>query len=246
MLAVNHHGRAERTAGVATIHRAGPASGALEAAFDVVLPVSVRRCAPHFWTPVEVARRAAAFLASDRSARILDVGSGVGKFCIVGALTTGASFTGIEQRPHLVEIANRAARELQAPDVHFVAGTIEDVNWSSFDGFYFFNPFEENIFREQGCFDRSVVLSEERFWKDVAFIEGVLASAAVGTRVATFHGFGGRIPDSYALVDQQAHRGGILRFWTKVSAEQTSDSGILEDFLPLEVPFEDFSVGESG
>ena len=245
MLAVNHHRRAERTTENAT-HRQpyDRASDVLEGAFDAVFPEPIRRWASHFWTPVEVAKRAAAFLAPNPSTRVLDVGSGVGKFCIVGALTTGASFFGIEQRSHLVDVANRAALLLRAPRTHFDVGTIEDVEWSSFDSLYFFNPFEENIFREQGFLDGSVVLSEQRFLNDVRFIEKVLAAVAVGTKVATFHGFGGRIPRSYELVDQQAHRGGVLRFWTKVSAEPTSADGILEALLPLETPFEPFSLGE--
>jgi hypothetical protein len=232
------------TPGVGKLYALRRTSDILESAFDAIFPEPIRRCASHFWTPVEIAKRAAAFLAPNPSARVLDVGSGVGKFCIVGALTTGACFFGIEQRPHLVDLAKLASRKLGAPRTHFIAGTIEDVDWSPFDGLYLFNPFEENIFREQGCLDSSVVLSEERFWNDVRFIETVLARVAVGTRVATFHGFGGRIPKSYELVDQQVHNGGVLRFWTKVSAEQTSDGGILEALLPLELPFEPFSVGE--
>jgi hypothetical protein len=218
-----------------------------EEAFQGVFPEFIRRCAANFWTPVEVARKTARFLAPNPSARVLDVGSGVGKFCIVGALTTGATFTGIEQRPHLVTIANRASRELGAARrTEFAVGTIENVDWSLYGGFYFFNPFEENLFREQGCFDHSVVLSEERFWNDVAFIETVLTSVAVGTRVATFHGFGGRIPHGYQLVNQQPHRGGILRFWTKVAATQPSEGGYLEALMPIsEAPFDRFSVGEA-
>jgi hypothetical protein len=178
---------------------------------------------------------------------VLDVGSGVGKFCIVGALTTGASFSGIEHRPRLVEIANRASRKLGAVRTEFSIGTIEDVDWSLYDAFYLFNPFEENIFRDQSCLDRSAALSEERFWNDVAFIETVLALVAVGTRVATFHGFGGRIPPSYELIDQQPYRGGILRFWKKASADRRIEGGTLEALMPLpDAPLESTSVGKTG
>jgi hypothetical protein len=215
--------------------------------FDRVFPEFVRQRSGQFWTPVEVATRAAAFLAPSPSARVLDVGSGAGKFCIAGALATGASFSGIEQRAPLVAIANMAARRLGAERTEFAAGTIEDVDWSLYDGFYFFNPFEENIFREQGCFDTSVVLSEERFWRDIAFIEKVLALVPIGTRVATFHGFGGTIPASYELVDQEPHRGGVLRFWTKGSVDRSKEAGIHEALMPLpELAFERFSVEETG
>jgi SAM-dependent methyltransferase len=200
--------------------------------FDFVFPDAIRWHSSHFWTPVEVAEAAAAFLAPDPLVRVLDVGSGAGKFCIVGAATTGACFSGIEQRPHLVAVAKHAARALRVPRAEFIVGTIEDVNWSSYDAFYFFNPFEENIFREQGCFDRTVVLSEERFWRDVAFMELVLARAPVGTRIATYHGFGGCIPRSYELVDQRYYGTGILRFWTKASADDSIKDGTIEALMP--------------
>ena len=164
---------------------------------------------------------------------MLDIGSGVGKFCIVGAATTGAIFSGIEHRPHLVAIAREAARQLRISRVEFTVGMIDDVDWSCFDAFYLFNPFEENVFAERGAFDRSVVLSEDRFWIDAAFVERRLAGFPVGTRVATFHGFGGRIPPSYELVEQLPMRDGVLRLWTKASPDETLEGGTLEALMPL-------------
>ena len=212
---------------------AGPRIDVSEDAFDDVYPESVRRHSARFWTPVEVAEHAAAFLAPEPSVRVLDVGSGAGKFCIVGAATTGASFSGVEHRARLVAIAHRAARSLRVAGTAFTVGTIEDVDWSSYDAFYLFNPFGENFFREQACFDRSVVLSDERFGNDVAFVEQVLALCPVGTRVATFNGFGGRIPKSYELVAQHPYPGAVLRFWTRVSPEETYEPGILEATIPV-------------
>jgi predicted RNA methylase len=204
-----------------------------EDSFDRVFPEPIRERSIQFWTPVEAARQAAQFLAPAPSARVLDVGSGVGKFCIVGAATTGAIFSGIEQRPHLVEVAERAARQFRISRVAFTVGTVDDVDWSHFDAFYFFNPFEENVFAEHSALDRSVVLSEARFWSDVAFVERKLARLPVGVRVATFHGFGGRIPPSYELVAQRLVRGGVLRFWTKVSPDVTDNTGTLEALMPF-------------
>jgi len=77
--------------------------------FDDVYPSPIRRVSASFWTPVSVAARAARLLVRDASTRVLDIGSGAGKFCIVGAAVTGASFTGIEHRGHLVEVARVAA-----------------------------------------------------------------------------------------------------------------------------------------
>jgi hypothetical protein len=204
-----------------------------EDSFDLVYPDAIRSRSANFWTPVAVARRAAEFLAPTPGARVLDIGSGVGKFCIVGSATTGAWFSGIEHRPHLVAIANGAVRQFQVSRVAFTAGMIGDIDWSCFDAFYLFNPFEENIFADSGALDRSVTLSEDRFWIDAAFVERKLASLPVGVRVATFHGFGGRIPPSYELVAQHPMHGGVLRLWTKVSPHEKIDGGTLEALMLL-------------
>jgi SAM-dependent methyltransferase len=204
--------------------------------FDRVLPESIRRQARQCWTPVAVVERAAAFLAPDPLCRVLDVGAGVGKFCIIGAAATGAVFSGIEHRSQLVAIAKSSARALSVPGIDFACGTIETVNWKAYDSFYFFNPFEENVYREHSGLDRTVALSEERFWRDVAFTERVLARAAQGTRVATYYGFGGRIPSSYQLVAERWYRGGALRFWTKISADdgdETIEGGTIEALMPF-------------
>jgi hypothetical protein len=67
--------------------------------FDSLFPDMYQEISDTHWTPVEIARRAAQLLVADSSTRVLDVGSGIGKFCLIGALTTSAHFVGVEQRP---------------------------------------------------------------------------------------------------------------------------------------------------
>ena len=66
--------------------------------FDLVYPREIRELSDRHWTPVEVARKAAVFLVREPGTRVLDIGCGPGKFCIVGALATDGRFTGVEQR----------------------------------------------------------------------------------------------------------------------------------------------------
>src|SRR3954471_8285376 len=80
--------------------------------FDDVYDPEIRALSPQHWTPVQVAARAATLLTQAGATRILDVGSGAGKFCIAGALSTDAHFTGVERRGRLVETARRAATRL--------------------------------------------------------------------------------------------------------------------------------------
>jgi 2-polyprenyl-3-methyl-5-hydroxy-6-metoxy-1,4-benzoquinol methylase len=52
--------------------------------FNEIYPESIRKFCGRHWTPVAVAKMAAAYLADQPGARILDIGSGAGKFCMVG------------------------------------------------------------------------------------------------------------------------------------------------------------------
>lgn len=183
--------------------------------FDALYPEAVREVSSRYWTPVAVAMRAAQLLVTDRSTRVLDVGSGAGKFCLVGALATGASFTGVEHRAGLVEVAQAAAASLGARRARFVHGRFHTVPWETFDAFYFFNPFAENVFPASEHLDASVELSSDRCLADLTFAEELLARAKDGARIATYHGFGGQMPGSYELLRTEPLGSDYLELWVK-------------------------------
>ena len=154
--------------------------------FDLIYPNTVRELSSEHWTPVEVAVRAARLLVLKSSDSILDVGSGCGKFCTIAALSTGANFLGVEQRPHLISIARDTARKLQAYNAKFVFGNMMELDWSVFDGFYFFNPFHENKYQSSKI-DNTVSLSIEKFNKYLGAVVKKLDEAKINTRVVTYH-----------------------------------------------------------
>jgi SAM-dependent methyltransferase len=186
-----------------------------DAEFDEVFPFFARKASSKFWTPVSVARRAAQLLVQEGSTRVLDVGSGVGKFCIVGAASTNATFVGVEHRAHFVDVAREAACRTGVASAHFVHGTLDAVSASDFDGFYFFNPFEENLWDSDGQLDQTVPLSRERYDADVERALRMLIEARVGARVVTYHGFGNAMPGGYLLARRELHRSGFLNLWVK-------------------------------
>jgi hypothetical protein len=198
--------------------------------FDRVYPDRIRRLSARFWTPVATALRAAELLSAGRPVRILDIGSGVGKFCITGSLSTRATFTGLEQRRRLVTIARHAVEVLGAPRVRFVCGRLDSVSFRDYDAFYFFNPFEENLFADGEHIDRSVPLTTERFRADVTLVEERLNELPVGARVAMYHGFGGRMPPTYRLDTVERHGTGQLRLWVR---EATIEAAMVEPPWPL-------------
>ena len=185
-------------------------------AFDAIYPPAIRAISRRFWTPVDVARRAARLLWQAGARRVLDVGSGVGKFVLVAAgAVPEMRFVGVEQRPHLVEVARRAHEQLQLPNVRFVVGEATSSSWHNFDGFYFFNPFAENLFVDEDRLDDAVELTDSRFFRDVVRTERALREAPLGTAVVTYHGMSGRMPACYDL--SQTTRAGAdwLRLWVK-------------------------------
>lgn len=181
--------------------------------FDDVYPLHIRGASSVHWTPVEVGVRAAKLLAIEPRARLLDIGSGVGKFCIVAAAVTDARVRGIEHRPHLVEIAERAAARVGV-DVTFTARTFGPQDAEGVDGIYLFNPFAENVCALSDSIDVTVEHSAARFKRDVAAAEDLFRDARVGTRVVTYCGFGGRLPAGYTLSTRE-RCAGTIELWVK-------------------------------
>jgi hypothetical protein len=169
-----------------------------DATFDRLLPPAFRVVSGHFWTPLEVAARAARWLTELHVRSVVDIGSGVGKFCIAAALGSECSFTGIEQRPRLVNTARSLARLFNLEErVEFVPGIFGELATPPADCYYLFNPFGENLFDPDERLADDANLSQARYLHDIAAVEGLLASAPVGTYVMTYNGFGGIIPDDY-------------------------------------------------
>lgn len=186
-----------------------------DSVFDDVYPLDARAVSSSFWTPVAVAVRAADLLVSGRNDRILDVGSGVGKFCIVGAASTKGAFVGIEQRARFVRVAEEARRQVGARSASFITGSFDAVDPADFDGIYFFNPFEENLWGKDTRLDESVELSEQRYYADIEAAKALLELTRVATRVVTYHGFGGDMPSCFELVLSEKHHTDKLDLWIK-------------------------------
>lgn len=181
-----------------------------DVAFDQVFPSGQRFRSLLYWTPVDVAVRAAALLAPTPRHRVLDVGSGVGKLCLVGATTTQATWCGIEQELEMVQAATVAAAQLNVEHrVRFVHGPITAIDWSLFDAFYFFNPFAELMWSGDGDLDER----RARCTAAIAFAESELACSVAGTRVVTYHGFGGELPPGFEIVHREPAREDELCLW---------------------------------
>ena len=190
-----------------------------DVAFDAMFfPMHLRRVSRLFWTPVSVARCAVELLELDPRMRVLDVGAGVGKLCIIGAAITGASFVGIEHRAQFVRVADEARERAELSNVRFVHGDFRDMDFEAFDAIYLYNPFAENRWPIEERLDNSVALGNEKFHDDVGAFEERLSTARTGVRVVTYHGFGGVLPRSYRQLHHVKQTSGYLDLWVKERA----------------------------
>lgn len=179
--------------------------------FDRIYPPAIRNLSSIFWTPVAVAAEAARLLVVDAGTRVLDVGSGAGKFCLVAAALTEGRLTGIEQRDELVAAARTAAFGLGIDGIEFLHGNLLDLAFENYDAFYLFNPFEENMHGHK--IDSAIPLSAALFQKYTRHVSDQLGARALGTRVVTYMGYADDIPACYEC---EARRlGDDLNLWIK-------------------------------
>jgi predicted RNA methylase len=185
--------------------------------FDRLLPRSMAVVSSQFWTPLVVVVRVARWFDELGIETVVDVGSGVGKFGTALALCGRYVVIGMEQRARLVLTARRLARSLGVENrVHFLHGTFGEQSAPAAAAYYFFNPFGENLFFAQDYLDREVELSRERYYRDIAATEQILAGAQKGTFVVTYNGFGGTLPASYSEVKVARDLPNVLRVSCKV------------------------------
>lgn len=184
-----------------------------DAAFDWLYPERIQQLSKRHWTPVEVAKKSAAFLATGTGNRILDIGSGVGKFCLIGGCCyPEAMFYGVEQRKELYHFA-RAAREATGlENVDFINGNFTQLDFNGFDHFYFYNAFFENLV-EDGQIDQELEYSVSLYKYYTRFMFKELDNKPGGTRLVTFHSLEDEVPPSYHLVDATVDL--MLKMWIK-------------------------------
>lgn len=182
--------------------------------FNSLYPKPIQEVAEKHWTPLVVAEKAAAFLAVSPSEKVLDIGSGSGKFCLTAAhyhpLTI---FYGVEQRANLVALCSDLAKKLQLENVTFICDNITNIDFENYDHFYFYNSFYENIPGTQKI-DLNITYSEQLYNYYNRYLYRQLEKKPAGTRLVTYHSFGSEIPPEYEIVHTDYNE--FLKFWIKV------------------------------
>ena len=153
--------------------------------FDSIFKSHISSHSNLHWTPLKIARTAAKWLCTDDSSKILDIGSGVGKFCTVGALTTNGNYIGVEKRGNLVNISNVIIQQNKIKNVEFINDNFTQLDFSNYTGFYLYNPFWENIAND--CLiDNKIPISEALYQEYNKILSIKLSALQPGVLVATY------------------------------------------------------------
>lgn len=182
--------------------------------FDKIYPETIRELSNRHFTEVEVAIKAAQFLVTKPKQRILDIGSGVGKFCFVAGAYSDAQYTGVDYRKNFIQLCDNLTVKHGFKNVTFIHSDIKDIDFKNYDNFYFFNSFLEHV-DETAKIDETVRVNAENFKKYFDFLFRQFDSRPIGTRIATYHANNIQIPNSYKLV--RTHFDGLLKFWEKTA-----------------------------
>jgi hypothetical protein len=189
-----------------------------DARFDRLFGERLLPLAALHFTPVAVAARAAAWLTEGGATEVADLGAGAGKFCLVGAAVSAATFTGLELRPGLVQVARDAARRLGLTSARFVEADVLEAPLTRFDAFYVCNPFAEGEAGPDEWLDAALPAPDKT--TAAAGLAARLAGLTEGTRVAVHCGLGVPMPASYRLVGSEpiGRRGAPLECWVRGAA----------------------------
>lgn len=180
--------------------------------FDEIYSKKYQNISSVHWTPIHVIKMAVEWLSGDANSKVLDIGSGVGKFCLVGSIISKCNFIGVENRKNLHNQAVKAAKQLDLKTASFINDNIINIDFSDYDAFYYFNPFFEQI-ANYDRIDSKTEYSVEKYSEYEQHVYAQLLKMPTGTKVVTYHSFDFTLPKSYELQNMMFE--GSLLLWVK-------------------------------
>jgi len=181
--------------------------------FDGIYPFDIRELSKQHWTSVFVAKISSDYFCNRKPVKVLDIGSGVGKFCFVGAtLHPTSEYHGIDIRQKFIDISNTLKNEHAVPNVSFFHQDVLQMDFSGYDAIYFFNSFQEKI-DASTIIDRDSEVSVEMYIAYTNHIFNELNKVPVGTKLVTYYSEDFNVPNSFKLL--ATHINGELKFYLK-------------------------------
>jgi SAM-dependent methyltransferase len=199
---------------------AAVSSGSLDRWFSTdtqlhhLYPESIQLLARRHWTPLCITQMVVNFLTPQEGVKVLDIGSGVGKFCLAGAYyKPSASFFGVEQRKDLVTHAETARNILGLPNAHFLHKNFTQLDFKAYDHFYFFNSFYEHLAGTDKI-DNNITYSNKLYNYYNRCLYKKLEEMPSGTRLVTYHVLDEDMAPGFHLIESQVSN--LLKFWIRI------------------------------
>jgi len=180
--------------------------------FDLVYSKLIREASAFHFTPIAVIKLVLQYLKENNIKKVLDIGSGAGKFCLIGAALSDIEFTGVEHRKSFFDAAQRLKEDSNLSNANFIFADICDVSFDDYDAFYFFNSFQENLYIAERINDE-ISLNSHLYATYSNYVKMQLDLKPTGTILITYFSFGKEIPESYVLV--KAIMSDKIKFWKK-------------------------------
>lgn len=180
--------------------------------FNNSLPDYLQNRSKRFFTSFDIAQTATEWLTEDGKKNILDIGAGVGKFCMVGAKFSDSFFCGIEYRASLSKIANELIIKFDIPNAIVQNGNVTEIDFKNFDAFYLYNPFFENLIPSLRL-NNEVPLAAPLYRYYFNYTEEQLDKTNSETRLVTYHGNNFEVPASFKKLKES--KDGTLKLWIK-------------------------------
>lgn len=181
--------------------------------FDKVYPKRIIDLSSVHWTPIEIAKIALEWLQVNKKSHVLDIGSGVGKFCIIGATSSEGKFSGVEKRPDLVRIGKKICADKKLENVSFINSDITQIEFNKYNAFYYYNPFCEQIALDD-FIDDTITFSHDKYRMYEDYVFSQLEKQPIGTRIVTYCSQRFALPSSYSLKNVSFN--GSLALWVKI------------------------------
>jgi len=187
-----------------------------ETEFDQIFPPYYQYHSTIHWSSIRVARQISNWIKPLNRKSVVDIGCGVGKLCLLLRILTNYEIFGIEQRPKLVEIANKIIKVNAFKNISITQMNMLDLNWDLHEIYYLYNPFQEHIADEDICvIEKDIELDTKNYAHYTSEVFRQLTWAKPGKVLITFHGYGGIVPSAWRMVANRHIDNGDLTMWIK-------------------------------
>ncbi|WP_322113890.1 methyltransferase [Leptospira soteropolitanensis] len=188
-----------------------------DAIWDSYLPKKFQLLSSFQWTPIPVIERTWKYLSLEKEiTSIMDLGSGVGKFCIHLSILSNHSINiwGVEDREDLVTLSESLKELWNTSEVTFKNVNFLDQFPYGHSHYYCFNPLYETM-KGSHSIDSSKIKSANQFLMDLEVLKKKLYQLSSGTKLITYHGFGGSFLSGFRIVLKEEISGGEFLIWEK-------------------------------